>query len=125
MFKFLLAASNGSFLTVEHNTTNRRLTIRVDRSQIASHGRPAIADLLLRLHIYRCTADVAACRTFYEALTEPGELFLEWRTIMLANRPPRQIFVQSNTFIEDGEVVMKDYEPSVQGVIQSWAERVC
>ena len=122
MFKYLLAAGDG-FMTITHDPVKERFTARVDRAKISSHGRPALADLLLRLHIYRCTADVEACRTFYEELTHPGEQFLEWRRIVLAHQPPKQIFVQSNTFVEDGKVVLKYYEASVRGVIQSWADR--
>jgi dipeptidyl-peptidase-3 len=36
----------------------------------------------------------------------------------------RQVFVQPNTFIHDGEVFLKEYEPTVDGMIQSWAERM-
>jgi dipeptidyl-peptidase-3 len=50
-------------------------------------------------------------------------VFLEWREIMMADRPARQIFVQGNTFVEGGEVVLREYEESVEGVVRSWAER--
>ncbi|KAI9794604.1 MAG: hypothetical protein M1816_004491 [Peltula sp. TS41687] len=123
MFRCLLAAGD-DFMTIEHDTSAQLLTVHVDRAKIATHGRPAIGDLLLRLHIYRCTADVKNCRAFYESLTQPSEPFLEWRKMMLANQVPRQIFVQANTFLrEDGRVVLKEYDTTFEGVIQSWAER--
>ena len=122
MFKSLLAAGD-QFLTIHHDRVNQKLTVRVDRTKISTHGKPALANLMLRLHIYRCTADVDACRTFYEGLTKPDGQFLEWRDIMLANRPAKQIFVQANTFLEDGNVVLKEYDATVEGMIQSWAER--
>lgn len=123
MFRYLLAAGDG-FMTIEHDGSSQTLTVRVDQAKISTHGKPAIGDLLLRLHIYRCTADVKACRVFYENLTEPNESFLEWRKIMLANQEPKQIFVQANTFLqEDGQVVLKEYETTFEGVIRSWAER--
>ena len=110
-------------MTVEQDHVQQKLTVRVDRSKISKCGRPALRNLLLRLHIYRCTADIDACRAFYEKLTEPREPFLTWRTIIVANQPAKQIFVQGNTFVENGSVVLKDYEASVKGIIQSWAER--
>ncbi|KAI9846535.1 MAG: hypothetical protein M1837_003956 [Sclerophora amabilis] len=122
MFKCLLAAGD-EFLRIEHNTTSQQLTVFVDSAKIATHGKPAIARLLLRLHIYRCTADVEACRRFYEEITKPEGKFLDWRRIMLANQPAKQIFVQPNTFVENGQVILKEYDTTVEGMIQSWAER--
>jgi dipeptidyl-peptidase III len=119
-----LLAAGGNFLTIQHEISSENLTVRVDRTKIGSHGRPALSELLLKLHIYRCTADVGACREFYEALTKPDETFLQWRQIMLKRQPAKQVFVQPNTMIVDGRVVIKEYEASVEGMIQSWAERM-
>jgi dipeptidyl-peptidase III len=123
MFQCLLAAGDG-FLAIDYNpTAEQQLIVRVQRIKISTHGRPAIRDLLLKLHIYRCTADVKACREFYEELTMPNERFLEWRKIMLANQEPKQIYVQANTILEDGKVVLREYDATIEGMIQSWAER--
>lgn len=124
MFKSLLAAKD-EFLTISHDKTAQTLTVFVDREKIPTHGKPALAHLLLKLHIYRCTADVHGCRKFYEDLTKPDEIFLEWRRIMLAAKPAKELFVQANTFVtDDGDVVLKEYEPTVDGMIKSWAERM-
>lgn len=123
MFKSLLAAKD-QFLTISHDKTSHTLTVFVDRAKIPTHGKPALAHLLIKLHIYRCTADVHGCREFYEDLTNPDGIFLEWRRIMLVAQPAKQVFVQANTFVtDDGELVLKEYEPTVDGMIQSWAER--
>ncbi len=123
MLRTLLAAGE-DFLTISHETSSDKLTVRVDRTKIATHGRPALSELLLKLHIYRCTADVSGCREFYETLTTPDDTFLLWRQIMLKTQPAKQVFVQPNTIIKDGQVIIKEYEATVEGVIQSWAERV-
>ena len=122
MFRVLLAA--GSFLTIIHNPTTNDLTVHVDRSKILSHGKPALGKLLLRLHIYRCTADISACREYFEELTKVDGIFAEWRMMVIAKKRPRQILVQANTFLrEDGGVELKEYEASVRGMVRSWAER--
>ena len=121
MFRVLLAAE--PFLTVSHNLTTNDLTVHVDRSRILSHGKPALGNLLLRLHIYRCTADIAACREYFEELTKVEGVFAEWRRKVIAKKRPRQILVQANTFLrEDGSVELREYEPSVRGMVKSWAE---
>ena len=123
MFKCLLAAG-GDFLIVAHNKSSGKLTGSIDQTQISTHGRPALASLMLKLHIWRCTADVKSCREYYVKLTEPTGVYLEWRQIMLAKQTAKQVFVQPNTFTSSGEVVLKEYEPTVEGMIQSWAERM-
>jgi dipeptidyl-peptidase-3 len=42
---------------------------------------------------------------------------------VLANKPPPLIFVHANTFLEGDTVTLKEYEPTVEGIIESWAER--
>lgn len=123
MFRVLLNAGE-SFLTVTHDVSTNKLIVHIDRSKILSHGKPAIGKLLLRLHIYRCTADVGACREYFEGLTKVEGIFAEWRQIVIASKKPRQILVQANTFLgRDGKVILKEYDATVEGMIQSWAER--
>lgn len=80
--------------------------------------------MLLRLHMYRCTADVATCRTYYEGLSNVEGEYIEWRQAVLDNKPPPLVFVHANTFLNaEGTVTLKEYEPTVEDIIQSWAER--
>jgi dipeptidyl-peptidase-3 len=123
MFKCLLAAGD-DFLTVSHDRSSDRLTVSVNRTKISTHGKPAIASLMLKLHIWRCTANARQCREYYVQLTEPTGIYLEWRRILLARQTARQVFVQPNTFISGGDVFLKEYAPTVEGMIQSWAERM-
>jgi dipeptidyl-peptidase-3 len=98
--------------------------VHVDRAKIRSHGKPALGDMLLRLHMYRCTADAAACRAYYEELSSVDDEALAWRDAVLVGKPPPLVFVQGNTFLDgEGGVVLKEYEESVEGVVRSWVER--
>jgi dipeptidyl-peptidase-3 len=47
------------------------------------------------------------------------------RDVVLKNKQPRKVFVQANTYLDEatGKVTLKQYEPSLEGIIQSWAER--
>jgi dipeptidyl-peptidase-3 len=110
-------------MTITHDKQAQSLTVRVDGSRILSHGKPALGEMLLRLHMYRCTADVAACRAYYEDLSKVDGEYLEWREAVLANKPPPLVFTHANTFLNGDDVVLKEYEPTVEGVIQSWADR--
>ncbi len=122
IFKTLLAKGEG-FLQVKHEPTERKLTVLVDESKVTTHGKPALGTLLMKLHIYRCTADIQACREFYTQLTTPEGIFLDWRQTVLANKPANEIFVQANTSLKDNQVVLKEYDATFEGLVQSWAER--
>ncbi|KAL9113509.1 MAG: hypothetical protein Q9187_007602 [Circinaria calcarea] len=123
IFRTLLSAPD-SFLTIHHSPLSQTLTLRIDRSKLLTHGKPALAALLLRLHIYRCTADVAACRRYFEDLTSVQGVFAEWRRIVLREKRTRKVLVQANTVLEaDGSVALREYEASKEGMVRSWAER--
>lgn len=79
--------------------------------------------MLLKLHIFRCTADVQACQSYFEDLSRVDANNLEWRRIVLAKSQPKLVFSQANTFVTGDEVILKEYPPTPEGVIQSWAER--
>lgn len=122
MLKCLLL-NGGGFMAISHDKENQALIVRVDRSKIVTHLKPALGEMLLRLHVYRCTADANACRTYYEELSRVDAMHLEWRETVLANKPPPLLFVHANTYLDGGTVSLKEYDPTAEGIIQSWAER--
>ncbi|KAF2972683.1 hypothetical protein GQX73_g857 [Xylaria multiplex] len=122
MLRCLLIDGDG-VITVTHNKQAQSLTVQVDRSKIITRGKPALGKMLLQLHMYRCTADAEGCRAYYEALSRVDSEHVEWRQTVLANKPPPLIFVHANTFLDGDAVMLKEYEPSAKGVIESWAER--
>ena len=102
------------------------LTIFLNRSKILTHGRPAVEAYLQKLHVYKSTADLAAGKELYERMTAVDDGF--WgkkvRDEVLRRKTPRKIFVQANTVLEEGgKVGLREYEPTLEGMIQSWAER--
>ncbi|KAL9607596.1 MAG: hypothetical protein Q9167_007500 [Letrouitia subvulpina] len=122
ILKCLLREGNG-VMKVHCDSQKDQLTVSVDRDRIKTDGKQALRGMLLRLHIYRCTADVESCRPYFEDLSKVDGDFLEWRRIVMVKRKPKWTFVQANSFIENDQVVLREYEATTTGVIQSWAER--
>lgn len=110
-------------MKVAFEQSTNSLTIRVDRSRISSDGKPAFGQMLLRLHMYRCTANFADCRAYYEDLSRVDREFLKWRDAVISQQQPKWVFVQANAFPEAAKVTLKEYPPTKEGVVQSWAER--
>ncbi|KAI1382241.1 peptidase family M49 [Hypoxylon crocopeplum] len=103
------------------------LQINLDRSKILTAGRKAVGDYLQKLHIYKATADVEAGIKFFGDMTHVDADF--WgkkvRDEVLRNKQPRKVFVQANTYLDEatGKVMLKHYDATPEGMIQSWVER--
>ena len=110
-------------MTVTHDKSEQKLTVRVDNSKILTHGKPALGRMLLHLHMFRCTADSEGCREYYEDLSRVDGEYIDWRETVLANKPAPLVFVHANTFLNGDVVTLKEYEATVEGLIESWAER--
>jgi dipeptidyl-peptidase-3 len=101
--------------------------IKLDRTKIPTVGRKAVGTYLQKLHIYKSTADVEGGAKFFGDMTNVDDEF--WgkkvRDEVLANKQPRKVFVQANTFLDEatGKVTLKHYDATPEGMIQSWAER--
>ena len=118
ILKCLLTDGKG-VIAIECRSLEDRLTVRVDRSRIISDGKPALGRMLLRLHMYPCTADVTSCRVYYETLSKVEGESSQWRQIVLAKQKPKWVFVEANTFLDDGRIILKEYDPTPEGVNQS------
>jgi dipeptidyl-peptidase-3 len=99
------------------------LRIKLDRSLISTVGRTAIADLILHLQTFRCTADVKNATPYFNELTNVDGDCLIWRKAVESRQPKRFLFVQGNIFMEDGRPELKEYPATKEGLIQSWGER--
>ena len=121
---FLSAADN--FCILSHSREDvSDLKIHLDRTKIASHGRPAVNAFLQKLHVFKATADVKAGKKLYEDYTSVDEWYAtKLRPEVLRQAKPRKVFVQANTFlIEGGKVELREYEPTPEGMIQSFVDR--
>ena len=123
MLVWLLRHGNG-VLSIECDEASSQLFVRVNGSKTSTCGTPALSRMLLHLHMYRCTADVAGCRSFYSDLsTVTSKEDLVWLNIVKTNVPPKKRFVQPNIVEENGELVLRTYAATNNGVIQSWYDR--
>lgn len=124
ILKALLGAGD-DFVKLEYSQPDLSdLTISVDRFKILTHGRPAVARYLQQLQVFKSTADVAAGTALYNEATHVDDWWAtKVRPTVLAKRVPRKVFVQANTILDGDGVVLREYEPTAEGMIQSFAER--
>lgn len=133
---FLSAGAGFCSLSHEHGSADvSDLRVRIDRAAIPSRGYAAVRAYLQKLGVYKATADVEAGGALYAEMTHVDAW---WggavREAVLARRTPRKVFVQASTTVcveeREGEagrttmtVRLKEYEPSVEGMVRSYAER--
>ena len=122
MLKWLLSEAKNC-LSINFDFEKKHLVVNVTQSKIRTGGKVALERMLLNLHIYRCTADAESCRSYYENLSSVDDEHLKWREIVLSKKQPRKLFVQANTFKNGDEITLKEYAPTREGIIHSWAER--
>lgn len=113
------------FATLEYTQDDLSdLSIKLDRGKILTVGRKAVEAYLQQLHVFKCTADYDAGKGLYDEMTHVDEWWAEKvRPEVIRRKTPRKVFVQANTFERDGEVELKEYEATCEGMIRSWADR--
>jgi dipeptidyl-peptidase-3 len=126
--KVLLEAGNG-LVKIELLEDKNDILISLDRSKILSVGLPAVSEFLVKLQVYKATADEANAKQLYDKYTqfqtkEEEKKWLLLRKIVLDKRQPRKVFVQPNTFItRESGVSFKEYSASSEGLLLSFLDR--
>lgn len=76
------------------------------------------------MNVYKAVADVKNGLDFYKRYTTVNEWFAtKLRPEVLRQAKPRKVFVQANTYLEGDQVVLKEYEATPEGMIQSFVDR--
>lgn len=99
------------------------LLIKLDREKILTSGKDAISNFLMRLQLYKATADYDSGKAMYQKYSHIDDSMLLKRQIVLDRKQPRRLFVQCNTKIQDGDVQLHEYEASCAGLIRSNIDR--
>lgn len=102
------------------------LLIRVKRDLIRTEGKEAIKQFLLKLQIFKSTADIQSAQEMFDKYSEVSEPFAKYRQIVLERKKPRKLFVQSSTQLTgDGKsVALKTYSATHEALIESFIDHL-
>jgi dipeptidyl-peptidase III len=122
--KVLLEAG---IVEIKETIPGEDLLITVHRDRIATQGKEAMKNFLLKLQVFKSEGDYNSASEMYQhysTVDEEGQTpFAKWRNIVLNKKKPRLILVQANTEIVGDAVELKTYDASANGYIDSWRER--
>ena len=122
LLQVMLRAGDG-FVSVQ-KSEDGHWNVHMDRSKIATVGYPAVAEFLKKLNIYKATANVEAGSWMYADYTSPDETMIQIRSYALDQRKPRHLWVQPVTDLDAmGNVILRTYPGTYQGVIDSFLDR--
>jgi len=117
----VLREAGHDFVKIEK--TDDGPVVTLDRTKIESIGVPAIGQFLTKLMVYKATANVAIGVALYDKYCAVNEEYLEMRKTVLAKKKPRSVFVQPHTYIMDGKVLLKTFDATPQGLVDSFVTR--
>lgn len=115
--KWLQAHSNARFVIlrvfleqakdlvkVEEIDDGKNLLLTVDKTKLYSVGKKVIGEFLLKLQIYRATADIVNAKAMFDKYSEVSDKgthpWLTWRDVVIAHKKPRKIYVQPKTYLD-------------------------
>jgi len=108
---------------VKVQKTSDDVKILVNADKIKTNGRPAIGAFLQKLNILKATANFENAEQLFNKYTSVSEEFLNIRQIVLAKIKPRKVYVQPHTYLQNGEVLIKEFDTSLEGFIASHVAR--
>jgi len=124
ILQVLLEAGEG-LVTVDSITDENGkpdVCVRLDRTKVATVGKKAIGAFLRKLQVLKATANVSDGLEMFAKYSQVDEKWVTIRKAVLAQKKPRQMFVQGNSVLGD-EVDFQTFDASSQGMIESFAAR--
>jgi len=120
IFKVMEEAGQ-NFVNVEYNDSKDNFTLHVDRTKIVQVGIPALKNFLLKLGVYKSTADFENGSKMFNSYSTLSPNDLDLRQICLDRMKPRAIKVQP---VINKDLDYIEYPSTPEGMILSVAAKL-
>ncbi|KAJ6234065.1 dipeptidyl peptidase 3 [Anaeramoeba flamelloides] len=105
------------------NTEENDFIVKLNRDLIKTKGYQCMSEILLKMGIYKATANVELAKKWFDENSIVNEKMTKIRQIVIDKKKPRKVMLQLNTFEKDDQIIIKDYEENGEGMIKSFVER--
>lgn len=117
---------------------NPDIEVRLDRSKVRTVGMDAMRRFLLKLQVYRSTANATQGAELFQLYSAVDEQMLAFRTVVMARKLPRKLVLQPNMILQKENpvsatgghqstsgltILLQEYAETSTGVIESYVDR--
>lgn len=111
-------------LTIELLDNETDFIMKVNNQAIKEYGHDLVTQMLVKLNVWKATANDKDGRAFYESHSEVDELISKVRDIVIKKTNKRFLTINNNLKINnEGKIEVVEYEQSSLGLIQSYLDR--
>eukprot|EP00929_Paragymnodinium_shiwhaense_P047766 TRINITY_DN24224_c0_g1_i1.p1 TRINITY_DN24224_c0_g1~~TRINITY_DN24224_c0_g1_i1.p1 ORF type:complete len:756 (+),score=194.70 TRINITY_DN24224_c0_g1_i1:83-2350(+) len=123
----VLLEAGGGLVTLNKKTGadgNPDIEVLLDRSKIATVGKKAIGDFLVKLQVYKSLGDFEKGSKMFHGYAEVPPEMQEIRNIVMSRKEPRKLLVQGHIQAKaEGGLELKSFDSSTAGMIDSFVAR--
>nr|QBH22561.1 peptidase family M49 containing protein [Philasterides dicentrarchi] len=100
------------------------IEIKLNKDLILTKGKEALSQFLLKMQVYKSTADYQSASKMFNKYSEVSEKFLQIRDIVIKNKKPRRVELQGHLSLDSNKkVVYTCFQESFEGIIESYMAR--
>ncbi len=107
------------------NFKNNEIGIKINYEMIIFYGRDIVQDLLIKIHIWKCTGNYERAKKFIEKYLEVNDDFLKIRKKIYESKYSLRYYLYHNLKKNenDNTITILEYPETMEGIIQSYVER--
>ena len=107
------------------NCKNNDIEIKINNEMIIFYGRDIVQELLIKIHIWKCTGNYERAKKFIEKYLEVNDDFLKIRKKICESKYFYRYYLYHNLKKSDSDntITIQEYPETMEGIIQSYVER--
>lgn len=123
IMQYMMQNQKEKLVSVDISEDGNDFIINLNKDHVMGEGRRLVEEFLMLLQVYKTTGDIVNGRAFFEKYSQVDEEMLKVRQIVIENKLPRRLECNMNLKLTEDGVDVINYEPSHQGIIESFADR--
>lgn len=120
---YLYKNQKTDLLKFEVDEEKNTFLIHLNKAEVMTECWRLTKEILLKIQVYKSTADVNAARDFYNEYSAVSEEFLKIRKIVIANWAPQRVTGSHNLIEVGSDIKIASYEATHEGLILSFVDR--
>jgi dipeptidyl-peptidase III len=103
--------------------TKNNFKINLNRNKIQTDGINCISNFLIKLQVYKSTANYKKALKLFKKYSKINDSVLELREIVKRKKKPRSVFIQPTLKLKNDKVIFKSYKNTIEDSIKSFMDK--